>query len=106
MLRIEHGEALQILGGHRHLAEAFGTGAHESHDPTDLAVGLHSLPALRLAKERCYQRVARARRHRHFRHAASPHSARTTSTTAVPATPRSFAPATIFSRPSIPLGSP
>ena len=37
--RVENREALQILGGHRHLAKALGVCAHEAHDPARRAVG-------------------------------------------------------------------
>ena len=58
MLRIEHREAQQVVGAHRDLAESLGIRAHEAHNPTCRAVGLHGLNPHRLVEERAGEDLA------------------------------------------------
>ena len=58
VLRIEHREALQIVGVQCYLAEPFGVRAHEADDPTRRAVRLHGFDAHRLVEKRTDEDLA------------------------------------------------
>ena len=68
--RVENREALQILGGYRHLAEALGVCSDQAHDPTCRAVRLHGFHPHRLVEKRADEDLTNANCGRFFHHGA------------------------------------